>query len=112
MTVQITRLDHDADALREHAAGVGEANVARRLLALALVLEGRARAAAKCCGMDRQTLRDSVICYNEQGSGACRTVRTGVAGHRSCLSKRSSNSRSGSAKGPISLTMVSCDSAL
>jgi transposase len=68
MTVQITRLEHDADSLREHAARVSEAPVARRLLALALVLEGQSRAAAaRTCGMDRQTLRDWVIRYNEHG---------------------------------------------
>jgi transposase len=68
MTVRITRLEHDADFLRQHAARVAEARVARRLLALALVLEGHGRAeAAKSCGMDRQTLRDWVIRYNEQG---------------------------------------------
>jgi transposase len=70
MTVQITWLEHAADSLRERAAGVSEAPVARRLLALALVLEGHSRAAAaKTCGMDRQTLRDWVIRYNEQGIG-------------------------------------------
>jgi transposase len=68
MTVQITRRDHDADALREHASRISEADVARRLLALALVLEGQRRAqAAKTCGMDRQTLRDWVHRYNEHG---------------------------------------------
>ncbi len=68
MTVQITRLGHDADALRRNAACVSAAPVARRLLALALVLEGHGRAvAAKSCGMDRQTLRDWVIRYNEHG---------------------------------------------
>ena len=68
MTVQITRLEHDADALRQHAGRVGAAPVARRLLALALVLEGHGRAdAARSCGMDRQTLRDWVIRYNEHG---------------------------------------------
>jgi transposase len=68
MTVQITRLEHDADALRQHAARTSAAPVARRLLALALVLEGHGRAdAAKSCGMDRQTLRDWVIRYNEHG---------------------------------------------
>lgn len=68
MTVQITRHEHDADALRRHAARVCAAPVARRLLALALVLEGHSRAdAAMSCGMDRQTLRDWVIRYNEQG---------------------------------------------
>jgi transposase len=68
MTAQITRRDHDADSLRGHAGRVADACVARRLLALALVLEGHNRAAAaKTCGMDRQTLRDWVIRYNEQG---------------------------------------------
>ncbi len=68
MTVQITRFEHDADALRQHAARISEAPVARRLLALALVLEGHGRAgAARNSGMDRQTLRDWVIRYNEQG---------------------------------------------
>ena len=68
MAVQITRLEHDADCLRRHAARAGEAPVARRLLALALVLEGHGRGeAARNSGMDRQTLRDWVIRYNEQG---------------------------------------------
>jgi transposase len=68
MTVQITRLEHDADALRQHAARASAAPVARRLLALALVLAGLSRAdAANSCGMDRQTLRDWVIRYNEHG---------------------------------------------
>ena len=68
MTVQIRRLEHDADALRQHAARTSAAPVARRLLALALVLQGQGRAdAAKSCGMDRQTLRDWVIRYNEHG---------------------------------------------
>jgi transposase len=68
MTTQITRLEHDAKALRQHAGRVSAAAVVRRLLALALVLEGHSRAdAAKSCGMDRQTLRDWVIRYNEQG---------------------------------------------
>jgi transposase len=68
MTVPITRLENDADGLRQHAARTSNAPITRRLLALALVLEGHSRAAAaKNCGMDRQTLRDWVIRYNEQG---------------------------------------------
>ena len=68
MTVRITRLEHDADALRQHAARLTEARASRRLLALALVWEGHGRAdAAKSCGMDRQTLREWVIRYNEHG---------------------------------------------
>ena len=49
MTVQITRLDFDVDGLRKQAARVAEASVARRVLALALVLEGQSRAAAAKC---------------------------------------------------------------
>jgi transposase len=68
MTVRITRLDHTAQELRALAARETDAKLARRLLAVALVLEGRARAeAAQTCGMDRQTLRDWVIRYNEHG---------------------------------------------
>jgi len=68
MTIQITRWEHDPGALRQHAARASDAPVARRLLALALVLEGYGRAeAAQSCGMDRQTLRDWVIRYNELG---------------------------------------------
>lgn len=38
------------------------------MLALALVLDGRTRTeAAESCGMDRQTLRDWVHRYNDQG---------------------------------------------
>ena len=68
MTVQITRMEHDAATLRQHAARVDQAPVVRRLLALAFVLDGHGRAkAATSCGMDRQTLRDWIIRYNEQG---------------------------------------------
>ena len=68
MTVMITRLGQDASELRLAAAHSADAKVARRLLALALVLEGRSRAeAAQSCGMDRQTLRDWVHRYNEHG---------------------------------------------
>jgi transposase len=42
--------------------------VARRLLAIANALEGMDRkAAAEAAGMDRQTLRDWVVRYNEHG---------------------------------------------
>lgn len=51
----------------------------RRLLALALVLEGHTHtAAARAAGMDRQTLRDWVIRYNEAGvDGLCDRPRSG-----------------------------------
>jgi len=68
MTVKITRMDHSAAELRHEAAQHADAKVARRLLAIALILDGYSRTeAAQICGMDRQTLRDWVIRYNEQG---------------------------------------------
>jgi putative transposase len=47
---------------------VKDAAQARRLLAIAAVLDGNSRTeSAKIGGMDRQTLRDWVIRFNEQG---------------------------------------------
>lgn len=67
MAIAITRQDHTAADLRR-AAGSGDGAQARRLLALALVLEGVSRTeAARVCGMDRQTLRDWVHRYNAEG---------------------------------------------
>lgn len=68
MTVKITRLEHSAEDLRAMASKERDAKVARRLLAIALILGGASRAeAAQSCGMDRQTLRDWVHRYNEEG---------------------------------------------
>ena len=68
VAVAITRADHDAAGLRAAAARSGDGASARRMLALALVLEGHARReAARLCGMDRQTLRDWVHRYNDEG---------------------------------------------
>ena len=68
MTVAITRMEHTAVDLRRCAAGSVDASVARRLLALAMVLDGRKRAdAARLAGMDRQTLCDWVHRYNADG---------------------------------------------
>lgn len=68
MTLALTRRDHGADDLRLAAGRTAEADQARRLLAIALLLEGASRtAAAQACGMQRQTLRDWVIRYNEAG---------------------------------------------
>jgi transposase len=64
----ITRTDLDATGLRRSAAQSKDARASRRMLALALVLEGKSRAeAATMCGMDRQTLRDWVHRYNDCG---------------------------------------------
>ena len=64
----ITRTEHTAEALREFAAQSRDGAEVRRLLAIALVLEGLSRTeAAELSGMDRQTLRDWVHRYNAAG---------------------------------------------
>jgi transposase len=66
--VEITRTELSAAELRRAAARSRDADAARRMLAIALVLEGESRKeAAESCGMDRQTLRDWVIRYNAEG---------------------------------------------
>ena len=56
--IGITRLEFSAAELRAAAGKCRDAKAARRMLALALVLEGVDRIrAAETCGMDRQTLR-------------------------------------------------------
>lgn len=68
LAVAVTRLDLSASELRRAAAASRDARAARRMLAIAHVLEGRSRAeAAESCGMDRQTLRDWVHRYNAEG---------------------------------------------
>jgi len=64
----ITGTEHTAEDLRAIASKSRDAGQVRRLLALALVLEGRSRTeAADQAGMDRQTLRDWVHRYNAEG---------------------------------------------
>src|SRR3954447_11167375 len=66
--VQITRLDLGPAELRRAARHTRDAAASRRMLALALVLEGWSRTeAAQLAGMDRQTLRDWVHRYNDEG---------------------------------------------
>jgi transposase len=66
--VAITRTELGATGLRRAAARSHEAAASRRMLALALVLEGTSRTdAARVCGLDRQTLRDWVHRYNAEG---------------------------------------------
>ena len=68
MTVGIMRTDKSACDLRRAAAACRDAKAARRMLAIALILDGTDRkAAAENCGMDRQTLRDWVHRYNDAG---------------------------------------------
>ena len=73
MTIAITRQELGADGLRREAARCRDAKAARRMLALALVLEGSSREeAARYAGMDRQTLRDWVHRYNAGGLAGLR----------------------------------------
>ena len=68
MAVAITREGLSAADLRREAARSRDAHAARRMLAIALVLEGVPRhEAAWAAGMDRQTLRDWVHRYNAEG---------------------------------------------
>ena len=68
MAVAITRTDLSTRELRAAAAKAKDAKAARRMLAIALVLEGiNRKTAAESCGMDRQTLRDWVHRYNAEG---------------------------------------------
>jgi Winged helix-turn helix len=68
MTVKIARLELTPSDLRREAARTKDADAARRMLAIALLLEGHGREqAARQSGMDRQTLRDWVHRYNSAG---------------------------------------------
>jgi len=79
MALAITRSDLSADDLRAEARRAKNGDQACRLVALAFVLEGARRGvAARAGGMDRQTLRDWVIRYNEAGvAGLCDLPRSG-----------------------------------
>lgn len=82
--VRITRLDLSATDLRRLSKKQKNPLVVRRMLAIALVLEGVDRqTAAKACGMDRQTLRDWVHHYNAEGISGLRERRT--SGNKSPL---------------------------
>lgn len=66
--VKVTRTEHTAGELRAAAGKCRDGAQVRRLLALAMVLEGQPRTlAATQNGMDRQTLRDWVHRYNASG---------------------------------------------
>jgi transposase len=72
--LQITRTEHTSGALRALASKCRDGAQVRRLLALAMVLDGHPRTdAASSNGMDRQTLRDWVHRYNEEGVEGLKT---------------------------------------
>jgi len=84
--VAITRVDLSAGELRKAARKEKDSTAARRILALALVLEGSdRRTAAESCGMDRQTLRDWVHRYNAEGLAGLRSRQ--ATGPRSRLTR-------------------------
>ncbi len=75
-TVKI-RTDYSAIELRRLAAGSKGARQSRRLLSLAGVLDGMARAeAARIGALDRQTLRDWVHRSNAHGPDGLKDLRS------------------------------------
>src|SRR5438046_9459765 len=83
------RADYTSGEVRRVAQRVKNAAQARRLLAIAAVLDGASREdAAKIGGMDRQTLRDWVIRFNEQGPDGLITIPSpGVPPYRAFLAR-------------------------
>jgi len=75
MSALSIRRDRSPRMLRKLAKGESDARIARRILAIASALDGVSREeAAQSAGMDRQTLRDWVIRYNEHGLDGASTV--------------------------------------
>jgi transposase len=79
MALEVTRRELSPEELRQEARRTKDSDQARRLLAVALVLEGATRTeAARITGMERQTLRDWVMRYNDEGvEGLCDRPRSG-----------------------------------
>ena len=77
--LEITRRDYTAVELRSLSGRCSDGAQVRRILTLAMVLEGRSRTeAAELGGMERQTLRDWVHRYNRYGlEGCCQPKRFG-----------------------------------
>src|SRR5258707_4562882 len=66
--IAITRLDLTASGLRAAARRAKNVSTARRMLCLAIVLDGAdPKTAADDSGMDTQKLRDLVHCFNAHG---------------------------------------------
>ena len=85
--IEITRLDRSAADLRGVANKTKDAAVARRLLGIALLLDGWSRGeAATASGMDRQTLCDWVHRYNASDVSGLATGRR--SGRPSALTRR------------------------
>lgn len=66
--IEVTRQDYTATELRAKASRTRDGRLVRRLLAVAMVLDGRSRQeAASANGLDRQILRDWILRYNADG---------------------------------------------
>jgi transposase len=75
--LEITRTDYTAQDLRGLSSRCSDGDQVRRILAIAMVLEGWDRTqAAEFNGMDRQTLRDWVHRYNKAGIAGLRSRRS------------------------------------
>jgi transposase len=75
--LEITRAEYTSAELRSLSSRCSDGAQVRRLLALALVLDGHSRTeAAALNGMDRQTLRDWVHRYNDLGVEGLRSLRS------------------------------------
>ena len=77
--IEITRLDRSAAELRRLAVEAEDGAVVRRLLGIAMLLDGWPRGeAARASGMDRQTLCDWVHRYNASAvAGLATGARSG-----------------------------------
>ena len=75
--ITITNLEYSAGDLRRLMSRQKDGAVVRRLMALALILEGKSRTeAAQHSGMERQTLRDWVHRYNAAGLAGLRNLKS------------------------------------
>ena len=83
------RTDFSAAELRRLAKAVRDIRQSRRLLSLAAVLDGMSREqAARIGGMDRQTLRDWVHRFNEQGPEGLKDIRNGGVRERLSIEQK------------------------
>ena len=79
--IEITRQDLNILQLRAAAARTADAKQVRRILAIAMVLDGHARLlAAQACGMDRQTLREGYSLQRGWGGRAGRPATAWAPG--------------------------------
>lgn len=109
VAVAITRDEHDAAALRRAAKASRNADAARRMLALALILDGRPRSeAAALCGMDRQTLRDWVHRYNAESLVGLSDRRGAVGPRLACRPSKRRRWPSWCVPAPIRPSTVWC----